>query len=138
MCIRDRPRREHLKSVCEMVGITAVRGRMIKNLSKGYKQRVGLAQALVGDPDVLILDEPTVGLDPKQIIETVSYTHLDVYKRQVLEDSLNGITAAYRAGMMPVMVPDLIPPTAEIEAMLFHKCNTLSDVIPLLERELSK
>ncbi len=56
----------------------------------------------------------------------------------VLEDSLNGITAAYRAGMMPVMVPDLIPPTTEIEAMLFHKCNTLSDVIPLLERELSK
>ena len=44
-------------------------GRLIKNLSKGYKQRVGFAQALVGNPKVLILDEPTVGLDPKQIIE---------------------------------------------------------------------
>lgn len=63
------PKREHLAEVCSLVGIEEVYGRVIKNLSKGYKQRVGLAQALVGDPDVLILDEPTVGLDPKQIIE---------------------------------------------------------------------
>ena len=46
-----------------------MRGRLIKNLSKGYKQRVGIAQALVGNPKVIIFDEPTVGLDPKQIIE---------------------------------------------------------------------
>jgi len=51
------------------VGLADVRKRIIKNLSKGYKQRVGLAQAIVGDPDVLVLDEPTVGLDPKQIKE---------------------------------------------------------------------
>lgn len=63
------PKREHIDKICEMVRITDVKHRLIKNLSKGYKQRVGFAQALLGDPPVLVLDEPTVGLDPKQIIE---------------------------------------------------------------------
>jgi len=55
--------------VAEMTGVDQVLGRLIRNLSKGYRQRVGLAQALRGFPKVLILDEPTVGLDPKQILE---------------------------------------------------------------------
>ena len=63
------PREEHIESICKLVRIDNVAKRVISNLSKGYKQRVGIAQALIGNPPVLILDEPTVGLDPKQIIE---------------------------------------------------------------------
>lgn len=61
--------KEQVQNVMDKVQIDHVKNRLIKNLSKGYKQRVGLAQAVLGDPEVLILDEPTVGLDPKQIIE---------------------------------------------------------------------
>ncbi|MBE6915517.1 MAG: ATP-binding cassette domain-containing protein [Ruminococcaceae bacterium] len=67
--VRHKGREMHISEVCHLVGIDHVRNRIVGNLSKGYKQRVGLAQALIGDPEVLILDEPTVGLDPNQIIE---------------------------------------------------------------------
>ena len=63
------PRRQHVREVCDLVGITDAADRIIGNLSKGYRQRVGIAQALIGNPKVLVFDEPTIGLDPKQIIE---------------------------------------------------------------------
>lgn len=59
----------HINAILEKVKITDVKNRLIKNLSKGYKQRIGMAQALIGDPQLLIFDEPTVGLDPRQINE---------------------------------------------------------------------
>lgn len=62
-------RKQHIGEICRLTKIDNVYNRLIGNLSKGYKQRVGIAQALLGNPPVLILDEPTVGLDPKQIIE---------------------------------------------------------------------
>ena len=62
-------RKEEINKILEKTGLTEVQKKLIKNLSRGYKQRVSMAGALVGNPDVLILDEPTVGLDPKQITE---------------------------------------------------------------------
>ena len=62
-------REEHLSEILSVVRLGDVKKRLIKNLSKGYKQRVGIAQALINDPKVIIFDEPTVGLDPKQILE---------------------------------------------------------------------
>ena len=67
--VPKKERKEQLASILSMVKIVDMADRLIGNLSKGYKQRVGIAQALVGNPDILILDEPTVGLDPNQILE---------------------------------------------------------------------
>ncbi len=62
-------RKKHIEDVMNVTKVADVADRVIKNLSKGYKQRVGIAQAIVGDPKTIILDEPTIGLDPKQIVE---------------------------------------------------------------------
>ena len=86
------PKKEHVDEVMRLVGISDMGGRIIKHLSKGYRQRVGFAQALLGNPPLLILDEPTVGLDPKQIIEfrklirSLGKKHTVIFSSHVLSE----------------------------------------------------
>ena len=85
-------RTKHLEEICEVVRIKDVYKRVIRNLSKGYKQRVGIAQALIGNPPIIIFDEPTVGLDPKQIIEirnlirTLGKDHTVILSTHILQE----------------------------------------------------
>lgn len=89
-CRLDRDK--HLAEICATVKIADVANRLIKNLSKGYRQRVGIAQAIVGDPELIIFDEPTVGLDPKQIIEvrglirTLGKRHTIILSTHILQE----------------------------------------------------
>lgn len=85
-------KKEHIDEVCSVVKITNEKKRLIKNLSKGYKQRVGIAGAIIGNPEVIIFDEPTNGLDPRQIIDIrnlikeLGQTHTVILSTHILSE----------------------------------------------------
>ena len=90
--VNKKERKEKVQKIIEQTGLKDVEKKLIKNLSRGYKQRVSMAGALVGDPKILILDEPTVGLDPKQITEIRSLikdlgkTHTVILSSHILSE----------------------------------------------------
>ena len=90
--VSAKARKSMLDDITYIVKIGDVRKRLVKNLSKGYRQRVGFAQALVGDPPILILDEPTVGLDPRQVLEfrhiisTLGRNHTIILSTHILQE----------------------------------------------------
>ncbi len=90
--VNKKERKEKVQKIIEQTGLQEVQKKLIKNLSRGYKQRVSMAGALVGDPKILILDEPTVGLDPKQIteirnlIKELGKTHTVILSSHILSE----------------------------------------------------
>ena len=85
-------KKKHIDEILEVVKLTDVKNRVIGNLSKGYRQRIGIGQALIGNPKVIILDEPTVGLDPRQVVEirnlirTLGLNHTVILSTHILQE----------------------------------------------------
>lgn len=147
------PKKEHIAEIMKTAGISDVSGRIIKNLSKGYKQRVGFAQALLGYPPVLILDEPTVGLDPSQIIEfrkiikSLGKKHTIIFSSHILSEvseicdrivviSQGKVVTdektselAQKFSGAPKIVVDIQGPSSEV-------CRTIREIQGVLKTEL--
>ena len=140
--------KEEIEHVMKVTQITDVADRLIKNLSKGYKQRVGIAQAILGDPEIIILDEPTVGLDPKQIIEirdliqTLGKEHTVILSSHILSEVqaiCQTILIISKGRLVACDTPEnlerLFAGTSSIE--LTYDAPSVGDILTDLRRTLS-
>ena len=129
---------EQIDNVMEETGITVYADRLIKNLSKGYKQRVGIAQAIIGRPNLIILDEPTVGLDPKQIIEirnlikSLGKKHTVILSSHILSEVqaiCDRVMIISRGKLVAFDAPENLESLMLGEAAIEVKANCVKDVI---------
>ena len=135
---------EQIENVMEETGITVYANRLIKNLSKGYKQRVGIAQAIIGRPSLIILDEPTVGLDPKQIIEirnlikSLGRKHTVVLSSHILSEVqaiCDRVMIISRGKLVAFDAPENLESLMLGEAAIEVKANCGKDVIePVIQK----
>lgn len=135
---------EQIENVMEETGITVYANRLIKNLSKGYKQRVGIAQAIIGRPSLIILDEPTVGLDPKQIIEirnlikNLGRKHTVVLSSHILSEVqaiCDRVMIISRGKLVAFDAPENLESLMLGEAAIEVKANCGKDVIePVIQK----
>lgn len=122
-------RREEVEKVLEQCGLTEMSRRVVRTLSKGYRQRLGIAQALLGSPPVIILDEPTVGLDPQQVVEirqlihNLDKTHTVLLSTHILSEVsvLCSRAVILNEGKVVAEIPiDAQKPTTEIEQLFLE------------------
>ena len=136
-------KQNQINEVCEHVRITHVRDRLIKNLSKGYRQRVGLAQALINNPELIVLDEPTVGLDPKEIIEIcnlirmIGKTHTVIFSSHILSEVqsvCDRIVVINKGNLIANDTPEnLYKALAQSHQLLIRVLGSADEVIPALQ-----